>query len=462
MSADISSRSSNSWPRRVAYLTSGAAGMFCGSCLHDNTLARALSISGVDTVLVPTYTPIRTDEQDVSLDRVFFGGISVYLEQKFPPFRWLPRWSTRWLDHPKMLGLVTRWGMNTSAADLGALTVSMLRGEHGHQRREVEQLVRWLADSLRPDLVCLSNVLIAGFIPALKEACDCPVLVTLQGDDIFLDDLPAPFQQQAETEIRRLVASVDGFLFHSQFYAQRMAARFNIPQEKIRRIPLGIEAADFESCASRALAAPGESLPAAGGETRTIGYLARLAPEKGLHQLVDAFLALRRRPGNELYRLKIAGWLGAHRRAYAEEQFQRLRDAGLEQDFEYVGEVDRAGKVRFLESLDLLCVPTVYEEPKGLFVLEALAAGVPVVLPAHGAFPELIAATGGGLLVPPGNVERLADEIAKILGDDQLRRRLAAAGRAAVLGNWNAQAMAQQTLSIFRGYRPNDPTVRPR
>lgn len=446
MSADATQRSIL-WPQRVAYLTSGAAGMFCGSCLHDNTLARALSAQGIDTVLIPTYTPIRTDEPNASIDRVFFGGVSVFLEQKFPPFRWLPRWTTRWLDHPRLLGWVSRWGVNTTAADLGALAVSMLRGDQGLQRREAAQLVEWLAGSLRPDLVCLTNVLIAGFVPELKKAWPCPVLVTLQGDDIFLDELPSPFREQAEQEIRRLVDVVDGFLFHSQFYAQRMAERFGIPQEKIRRVPLGIDVEEFKDCQSRAFASDG-------GARRTVGYLARLAPEKGFHRFVDMFLEIRRRPGNEDVQARAAGWLGEHRRGFVDEQLQRLRDAGLADDFQYVGEVDRAGKARFLDSLDVLCVPTIYEEPKGLFVLESLAAGVPVVLPAHGAFPELVAATGGGLLAPPGDVPRLADEVLKLLRDDGLRRRLASAGRETVLGNGNAKSMAQQTLAIFRGFRP--------
>lgn len=445
---------SATWPQRVAYLTSGAAGMFCGSCLHDNTLARALASQGVDTVLVPTYTPIRTDERDVSIDRVFFGGISVYLEEKFPPFRLVPRWLTRWMDRPGFIRWATRFGIQTTAADLGALTISMLRGEQGHQRREAEQLVDWLATTLRPDLVILSNVLIAGFVPMLKQRCACPVLVTLQGDDIFLDELPTAARETAEAEIRRLVGSVDGFLFHSQFYAQRMATRFQIPPEKVRRAPLGIDTQDFANSAARSANSGAATAPSDKPAPRTIGYLARLAPEKGLHRLVDMFLTLRRRPGFEHVRLKIAGWLGAHRQAYVDEQFQRLRDAGLANDFEYAGEVDRAGKVRFLESLDVLCVPTVYEEPKGLFVLEALAAGVPVVLPAHGAFPELVAATGGGLLAPPDDVEQLTDQVQKLLSDEPLRARLAAAGRSAVLENCNAQAMARQTLAIFRGYRP--------
>ena len=69
---------------RIAYITAGAAGMYCGSCLHDNTLAAALLELGEDVVLVPTYTPLRTDEPDVSIDRVFFGGINVYLQEKVP------------------------------------------------------------------------------------------------------------------------------------------------------------------------------------------------------------------------------------------------------------------------------------------------------------------------------------------------------------------------------------------
>ena len=76
--------------KRIVYLTAGAGGMYCGSCLNDNTLARALTKLGVDIQLVPTYTPITTDEHDVSLNEVYFGGINVYLQQKFPPLRWLP------------------------------------------------------------------------------------------------------------------------------------------------------------------------------------------------------------------------------------------------------------------------------------------------------------------------------------------------------------------------------------
>ena len=83
---------------RIAYLAAGAAGMYCGSCLHDNTLAAALLKQGEDVVLLPIYTPIRTDERDVSQPRVFIGGINAYLQQAVPLLRRTPVWLDRWLD----------------------------------------------------------------------------------------------------------------------------------------------------------------------------------------------------------------------------------------------------------------------------------------------------------------------------------------------------------------------------
>src|SRR3954447_18707444 len=123
---------------RITYITAGAAGMYCGSCMHHTTLAAPLPRLGHDVLLVPTYTPIRTDEEDVSQHRVFFGGINVYLQQKFGLFRHTPWFLHRLLDVPRLLRWVSRFAVRTEAQALGALTVSMLKGDHGFQRKEVE------------------------------------------------------------------------------------------------------------------------------------------------------------------------------------------------------------------------------------------------------------------------------------------------------------------------------------
>ena len=83
---------------KIASITAGAAGMYCGSCLRDNTLAAALIEAGHDALLIPTYTPIRTDDENVSQPRIFFGGLNVYLQQKTGLFRHTPRWFDRLLD----------------------------------------------------------------------------------------------------------------------------------------------------------------------------------------------------------------------------------------------------------------------------------------------------------------------------------------------------------------------------
>src|SRR5262245_54116555 len=144
----------------VAYITAGAAGGYCGSCMRDNTLVAALTARGHDALLIPTYTPIRTDEKDVSQKRVFFGGINVYLQQKLSLFRRTPWFLDRLLDSPGLLRWVSRFAVKTRAEELGELTVSMLRGEHGHQRKEIAKLVNWLAAEVRPDIVNLTAVLL--------------------------------------------------------------------------------------------------------------------------------------------------------------------------------------------------------------------------------------------------------------------------------------------------------------
>ena len=180
---------------RVACIAAGAGGMYCGSCIHDNTLAAALMRLGVDVTLVPTYTPLRTDEESVSLERVFYGGISVYLAQKSALVRRLPPWATRPLDRPGLLRWAAgRFAGSTEARDLGALTLSVLRGEEGRQRRQLEELCRWLARDLRPDLVQLTNTMFAGLAGPLKRALGRPVLCAVQGEEIFLDRLVEPFR----------------------------------------------------------------------------------------------------------------------------------------------------------------------------------------------------------------------------------------------------------------------------
>ena len=432
----------------IIYLTAGAGGMFCGSCLHDNALAAALTQAGWQVQLVPTYTPIRTDESDVSVDHVLFGGLNVYLQQKIPLFRLLPAWVDSFLDRPGLIRRVTAKAMNTDAKTLGSLAHSMLLGEKGNQRKEVRRVCTWLV-SQNPNLIVFSNILIGGCIKSIKQQINVPVLVTLQGDDVFLDSLQEPWRSRCIDRVRQITKFVDGFIVHSEFFRDYMADYFSIPAEKFHVTPLGIDTDDFKSLD----AAESKSTADENHHSNeiTIGYLARLAPEKGLANLVDALLRLdlERLPP---LRLKIAGWLGPDQHVYAEEQWAKLNSGGWQDRYEYLGAVERQQKLDFFRGIDLFCVPTAYQEPKGLYALEAMAAGVPVVASDHGAFPELISSTGGGILAAPNDTDALAEQLTTLILDSDHRSRLGRAGRAHVLEHRTSSTMASATGEVLRLY----------
>lgn len=422
---------------RIAYIAAGAANMYCGTCLHDNALAGALMKRGHEVALIPTYTPLKTDATDVSIDRIFFGALNVYLQQKAGAFRHTPEAIDRLLDSPALLRKAAKLGASTDPTELGDLTWSILKGEDGFQAKELQKLTAWLKDDYKPDIVHLTNSMFAGFARTLKRELGVPVVCSLQGEDLFLDQLREPWKAQVLTVLRERAKDVDGFVVNSRWYGEMMADYLDVSPERMHVVPLGLS-----------LAGHGEPEPHPEGPL-TVGYLARVCPEKGLHVLVDAFrLLAAERPGK--VRLRVAGYLGERDRKFLEEQEAKIRSWGLADAYEYAGEIDRDAKIRFLRSLDVLSVPTVYREPKGLFVLEALANGVPVIEPRHGAFPELIEATGGGLLVEPGSPGDLARGIGELLDDPARRAELGRQGREAVHARFGDEAEAENAVAVYQ------------
>lgn len=443
----------------IIYLTAGAAGMFCGSCLHDNALTRAMVDDDWKIQLVPTYTPIRTDETDVSVDHVLFGGLNVYLQQKIPLFRILPAALDHFLDSPRLIRRLTARAVETDARLLGSLALSMLRGTHGNQRKEVRRMSRWLAGE-NPDLLILTNLLIGGCLEQIKSDLDVPVLVTLQGDNVFLDSLEQPWRDKCMAAIKRIAKQVDGFIVHTDIFRDMMSDYFEIDRDKIFVTPLGIDVSDYGQFLTTASSPPTVPNATAIESQTTIGYLARLAPEKGLHQLVEAFIRLKSGPEFSNVRLRIAGWLGPPNLNYAQEQWDRLQAAGLENDYEYLGTVERSEKLDFLKTLDLFSVPADYPEPKGLYALEALAAGVPLVQPDLGVFPELVQQSGGGLVFENGNIDHFVERLADLIRNTEKRISMGFRGQQYVHQFRNSQTMAEATGKVLNKFLHSRPISR--
>jgi glycosyltransferase involved in cell wall biosynthesis len=432
---------------RVVYLTAGAGGMYCGSCLRDNALAAALVRQGRDVLLWPVYSPIRTDEVDVSADSVVFGGVNVYLQHRWGIARRIPRWISRWLDHPTLLRWAMRGAGSTDPALAAKMMTTLLHGESGPHAGEVASLIEQLR-AVDAQLVHLPNAFFVGLARAIKSELGIPVVCTLTGEDVLLDKLNEASRAKVLDLMRARAGDVDAYFSVSSYYTNYAIDAYGIDSKSIRQVPLGISSFIDDASWTRL------------DHTFTIGYLARICPEKGLHHLIDAFELLMK-DGRDC-RLEIAGYLGRGDQPYFAALKRRVEAAPWRDRVRFHGEIDRTAKHRLLRSLDVLSVPTTYREPKGLYILEAMSQGVPVVQPSHGSFPELIESTGGGLLVEPNDAESLADGLRTMMDDATLRQSLGAAGRDAIAARHTDEHMAriawEHFEDIVRGSRKNDAT----
>jgi glycosyltransferase involved in cell wall biosynthesis len=424
---------------KILYITAGAANMYCGSCFRDNALAAELIARGHDVMLLPVYTPTLTDEANVSRDKVFFGGISVYLQQNLKFFRKSPRLLDRLWDSRMMLKLASRRSIPTDPKFLGEMTVSMLKGENGYQSKEVEKMIEWLEHESAPDIINLPYTLLISLAAPLRRALKRPICCTLQGEDLFLEGLTEPYRTQSIDLIRANVQHVDTFIAVSEYYAGFMPGYLGIPEAKMRVVPLGINTEGYEA------RTPGRRSPF------TIGYFARVAPEKGLHVLAEAFKRLCEHEDFKDARLEVAGYLGAENREYLSDIEKKFQSWGLAEQFQYRGALDRQEKIEFLRGLDVLSVPATYDEPKGIFLFEAMACGVPVVQPRRGAFTEIIEKTSGGLLVKPDDPESLAQGLLEIYRDPAIGEELGANGFREVRENYTVAHMANRALEVYEG-----------
>ena len=424
---------------KIAHIIPGSGGSFyCGNCLRDSKYIRALKDLGHQVIKVPLYLPIFDDAHDLDEVPVFYGAVNLYLKQQFPIFRHMPAFVEQALDSKGVLEMAARKAGSTRAKGLEEMTISMLLGEDGNQKEELERLVDWLADEAKPDVVHLSNALLLGLAHRIKERVKAKVVCSLQDEDVWVDAMDDKYRQKVWDLMSERGNDVDRFISVSDYFAKEIHRRMTIPESKMKTVHLGVDTADYSP---KPIAAKGPM----------IGYLSRMCEENGLAVLVDAFILLRKNPEYSSVQLKITGGKTGDDLHFIKEQKQKISKAGLESDVFWVDEFEGEERQKFFDSVRLISVPVLNGEAFGLYQLEAIASGIPMIQPALGAFPEVIKLSGGGVIYGDNKPELLAEALGELIFDDVRLQELSAAGIAGVKAHFDIHAQAKKMVAVYEG-----------
>lgn len=423
---------------RIMHIVPGSGGSFyCQNCIRDIEMVKVLRAEGHDAVIVPMYLPLSAEEPTLGEETpVFYGAVRLYLEQRFPALCRMPGWAARALDALPVLKWAARKAGSTRASGLEEMTLSMLKGEEGRQSAELDRLVAWLRSETRPDIIHLSNALLLGLARRLRSELDVPLICSLQDEDAWIDVMREPYREQVWSAMADRARDVDAFTAVSRHFADRMVNRMALPRERVHVVPMGMNTSGYEPAAT----AP---------EPAAIGYLSRQSRALGLGILADAFILLKKDARFKMLRLRITGGRTGDDVGFGRSVRRKLAAAGFLDDVDFVERFGGKERVDFIRSLTLLSVPAIHGEAFGMFQIESMACAVPVVQPTTGAFPEVIDATGGGVLYEPNTPDALAAALAALLTDSERRRELGERGRQSVLRHFTMERMAQETLKVY-------------
>lgn len=430
---------------RILHITPGSGDNFyCENCLRDKAVIRAIRSQGHDGMMVPLYLPpVDMNPGEGQTAPIFYGGVNVYLQQKFSLFRRTPRWMDKLFDAMPLLRWAGKKTGMTSPRILGETAISMLRGEQGRQVKELNRLVGFLQEQERPDVVVLSSILLVGLAHRIRKSLDVPIICMLQDEDEFLDDLLPEHLQRVIELMRKGSDDVAAFVSGSEYFAEEMAERIGLEKEKIHVIRNGLDVEDY---------CPASEPPA----EPTIGFLSRMYPEKGLDILASAFVLLKQDERFRDLKLRAAGGHVDADEKYIEKIRQILADGGCNDDVELLGNLFGDQKTEYLRGLTVLSVPARRGEAAGTYVLESLACGVPVVQPSAGVFPELIGQTGGGLLFRPEDPASLAEKLAEMLEHPDRARQIGVEASRAVREKFDVRRQADELVNLYERVTQDD------
>jgi glycosyltransferase involved in cell wall biosynthesis len=423
---------------KIVHIVPGFGGTFyCGNCLRDSALVASLRQEGHDTSILPVYLPLVMNGTTIpDGPPVFYGAVSIYLRQVIPALRHMPGWLHKMLNSGPVLRYAAKKAGSTRAHGMEGLTESMLLGEEGYQRDDLAEIVHYLKYHEKPDVVHFSNALLLGMAGMIRREVGVPVVCSLQDEDVWIDAMKPSARQRMWSLMARRANDTDALIAVSDWFSAEMKKRMNLREGLVHTVPIGISTSQYMY-----------NQPAA--TTRTIGYLSRMCEENGLAVLVDAFMLLKKEARFRDVRLRLTGGKTGDDDGFIRKQMKKLVENRVDHLVEIQQDFGSPHLHDFFKGLTLLSVPVLKGEAFGMYQLESMASGIPVVQPALGAFPEIIAKTGGGVVYEPNNPEALADAITALLDNPEKTRALGLAGRAGVEELFEAKKVTQKLINVY-------------
>jgi len=423
---------------KILQIIPGSGGSFyCGNCLRDSKYVEAIKKLGHEVTKIPMYLPLFDDERDITSEiPVFYGAISIYLKQMSPIFRKAPKWFDRFLNSKPMLKFAAKMAGSTRATGLEDMTISMLQGEKGKQNEELERMVEWIADHYKPDIIHISNALLNGIAPRLKEATNAPIVCSLQDEDVWIDPMEEKFQKESWGLMEANSEYIDAYIGVSEYYSKLILEKMTIPKEKLHSLHIGVDPDDYDYSPDKA-------------NPLNIGYISRMCHENGVDIAVDAFALLKKMDGFADTKLYLTGGQTGDDKEILKQINKTIKQEKLTDSVIFQADFEKEGRTQFFNSVSFISVPVRNGEAFGLYLLESMASGVPVVQPALGAFPEIIQLSGGGITYEPNTPEVLAETWAKLLKDQDKIAELAKNGRKGVEEHFNIFDQGKSLIKIY-------------
>lgn len=425
---------------KIVYLITGSGGSFyCGNCYRDMLYVRAIrKVPGIKASAIPLYLPPdKTTSSESGFDRnVFFGAISMFLREKVPFLRNMPACFDKFLDSKLFLRFAAKQAGTTSTEGYEELTINMIEGDNAFRKTEVERMIRYILKEGKPDIIHLSNALILGIARQLKKRIDVKVVCSLLNEDDWIDDMDEPFRSRAWQMVAKEAGYVDVFVTPSNYYRELFKSKTGLKGENVLVVPLGF---DPET----------DDISRSDREPSSIGYFSRVNSHNGFDKLVDAFIEMKKQDKIPGLSLKVCGGYTGTDKEFISAQIRKIRDHKLEKSVKIYPEFAGEKKIEFFRDVDVISVPVRKYDGYGLYLLEANAAGVPVVQPATGAFPEIVEKTRGGIIYSPDTVKELADNLTRLLKDRKLITSLGESGRIIVRQEFSLSKMSDGLSEVY-------------